>query len=394
LSGQLRNALIMQSGGCTNVLNSSLVGIIDEASKSGAFDGIFGASLGLEGFFDDNVIDLSNVPQRTLDRIALAPGAALGSTRRKLTEADLPVVFQRLEVRKISHWFIAGGNDSAATGHTLSVEAKARGYDLTVVNVPKTIDNDIVMTDHCPGYGSAARFVALATMGAGRDAEAMRTAAPITVIEVMGRDAGWLAASAILAKQDERDAPHVICVPEIPVIEDAFVAQMEDAYQSYGFAVAVVSENARGPNGVLGGEQDPYLVDDFGHPYYDGPARYLAGLVGRSLGVRARYEKPGTIQRSFMSATSESDTQEAEMAGRAAVQAALDGETDVMVTLERVPGADYSCVTGLAPLELVGGKVRVMPDEYLDRSTGLVRDEFISYLKPLVGELPTMARLD
>jgi 6-phosphofructokinase 1 len=385
----------MQSGGCTNVLNSSLVGIIGEASKSGAFDGIFGASLGLEGFLDDEVIDLSNVPQQTLDRIAHAPGAALGSTRRKLTEDDLPVVFQRLEGRKITHWFIAGGNDSAATGHTLSVEAKARGYDLTVVNVPKTIDNDIVMTDHCPGYGSAARFVALATMGAGRDAEAMRTAAPITVIEVMGRDAGWLAASAILAKQDERDAPHVICVPEISVIEDTFVAQMEDAYRSYGFAVAVVSENARGPcEKILGSEQDPYLVDDFGHPYYDGPARYLAGLVGRSLGVRARYEKPGTIQRSFMSATSESDTLEAAMVGRAAVRAALDGQTDVMVTLEREPGDEYSCVTGLAPLELVGGKVREMPDEYLDRSTGLVRDEFIKYLKPLVGELPTMARLD
>ena len=126
-------------------------------------------------------------------------------------------------------------------------------------------------------------------MGAGRDAESMRTAAPITIIEVMGRDAGWLAASAILAKQDERDAPHVICVPEVPVVEDIFLEQMEDAYRRYGFAVAVVSENARGSNGVLGGEQDPNLVDDFGHEYYDGPARYLAGLIGKSLGVRARY---------------------------------------------------------------------------------------------------------
>ncbi|MCH8309765.1 MAG: diphosphate--fructose-6-phosphate 1-phosphotransferase [Chloroflexi bacterium] len=392
MSVQRRNVLIMQSGGCTNVLNSSLVGIIDEASKSGAFDDIFGASLGLEGFFRDEVIDLSDVPQQTLNRIARAPGAALGSTRRRLTEDDLPVVFERLAGRNITHWFIAGGNDSAATGHTLTVEARARGYDLTVINVPKTIDNDLVMTDHCPGFGSAARFVALATMGAGRDAEAMRTAAPVTVMEVMGRDAGWLAASAILAKQDERDAPHVICVPEIPVVEDTFVAQMEDAYRRYGFAVAVVSENSRGPDGILGGEQDPYLVDDFGHPYYDGPARYLAGLVGRALGVRARYEKPGTIQRSFMSATSRSDIQEAEMAGRAAVRAALDGESDVMVTLERAPGPVYSCSTGLAPLELVGGKVRTMPAEFLEPESGTIRDEFVSYLKPLVGRLPRLAR--
>ena len=394
MSVQRRNVLIMQSGGCTNVLNSSLVGIIDEASKSGAFDQIFGASLGLEGFFEDEVIDLSDVPQRTLNRIARAPGAALGSTRRRLTEDDLPVVFERLAGRDISHWFIAGGNDSATTGHTLTVEARAIGYDLTVINVPKTIDNDLVMTDHCPGYGSAARFVVLATMGAGRDAEAMRTAAPITVIEVMGRDAGWLAASAVLAKQDERDAPHVICLPEVLVIEDEFVAKMEDAYRRYGFAVAVVSENSRGPDGILGGEQAPYLVDDFGHPYYDGPARYLAGLVGRALGVRARYEKPGTIQRSFVSATSRSDIQEAEMAGRAAVQAALDGEADVMVTLERAPGPVYSCSTGLAPLELVGGKVRTMPAEYLDADSGDIQDEFIKYLKPLVGRLPLLARLD
>jgi 6-phosphofructokinase 1 len=385
----------MQSGGCTNVLNSSLVGIIDEASKSHAFDKIYGASLGLEGFFEDEVIDLSNVPERTLDRIKRAPGAALGSTRRRLTEEDLPVVFDRLAGRDITDWFIAGGNDSAATGHTLTVDAKARGYDLTVINIPKTIDNDLVMTDHCPGFGSAARFVALATMGAGRDAESMRTAAPITIIEVMGRDAGWLAASAILAKQDERDAPHVICVPEIPVVEDDFLGQMEDAYRRYGFAVAVVSENARGPDdGVLGGEQDPYLVDDFGHPYYDGPARYLAGLVGKALGVRARYEKPGTIQRSFMSATSPSDIQEAEMAGRAGVRAAMDGKSDVMVTLERAPGAKYSCGTGLAPLELVGGKVRTMPAEYLDPQTGSIQDEFIRYLKPLVGRLPRLARFD
>ena len=384
----------MQSGGCTNVLNSSLVGIIDEASQSGAFDHVYGASLGLEGFFEDQVIDVSNVPRQTLNRIASAPGAALGSTRRRLTEDDLPVVFDRLANRNISHWFIAGGNDSAATGHTLTVESKARGYDLAVINIPKTIDNDIMMTDHCPGYGSAARFVALATMGAGRDAESMRTAAPITIIEVMGRDAGWLAASAILAKQDERDAPHVICVPEVPVVEDIFLEQMEDAYRRYGFAVAVVSENARGLNGVLGGKQDPNLVDDFGHEYYDGPARYLAGLIGKSLGVRARYEKPGTIQRSMMSTTSRSDSQEAEMAGRAAVKAALNGEAGVMVTLARAPGPGYSCGTGLAPLELVGGKVRLMPTEYLDPDSGNISQEFIKYLKPLVGRLPRLARFE
>ena len=143
--------------------------------------------------------------------------------------------------------------------------------------VPKTIDNDLVLTDHCPGFGSATRFVALATMGAGRDTEAMGEASPVTIIEVMGRDAGWLAASSALAKRDERDAPHFIGVPEVPIDETLFLDCMEEAYGRFGFAVAVVAENARGPGGVLGGDEDPWFVDDFGHRYYDGPARYLAG---------------------------------------------------------------------------------------------------------------------
>ena len=171
----------------------------------------------------------------------------LGSTRRKLAPGDVPVILDLLARHKIGYWFLIGGNDSALTGHALSDEAARAGYDLAVVNIPKTVDNDLVLTDHCPGYGSAARFVALATMGSGRDAEAMGPASPITIIEVMGRDAGWLAAASGLARREERDAPHLICVPEAPVGEDWFVARIEDAYARYGFAVAVVSENARGP---------------------------------------------------------------------------------------------------------------------------------------------------
>ena len=383
----------MQSGGCTNVLNASLVGIVDEAIGSGAFGKIYGASRGLEGLLDGQVADLTDVSPATWKLIARTPGAALGSTRRRLAPGDASAILDLLARYKIGYWFIIGGNDSALTGHMLSEEAARAGYDLAVVNIPKTIDNDLVMTDHCPGYGSAARFIALATMGSGRDAEAMGPASPITIIEVMGRDAGWLAAASGLARREERDAPHLICTPEAPVEEDWFVARIEDAYARYGFAVAVVSENARGPDGVLGGQSEPWFVDDFGHPYYDGPARYLAALVGRRLGVRARYEKPGTVQRSFMPTTSTSDTREAEMAGRAAVRATLEGHRDVMVTLVRGDGPRYTCGTGLAPLEQVAGKVRTLPQQYLDTESGFVTPEFIRYLRPLVGRLPSFARL-
>jgi 6-phosphofructokinase 1 len=276
----------------------------------------------------------------------------------------------------------------------MSVESRARGRDLSVILVPKTIDNDLVETDHSPGYGSAARFVALATMGAGRDAEAMGPAAPVTVIEVMGRDTGWLAASSALARREERDAPHVVCVPETPVVEDDFLARVEDAYSRYGFAVAVVAENARGPEGVLGDQQEPWLVDDFGHPYYDGPARYLAGRIGKRLGVRVRYEKPGTIQRSFAAAISRTDATEAEMVGRAAVRHAIHGETDVIVTLVRTDGDGYACSTGLAPLAQVAGKVQAMPEAYLDRANGFVTKAFLDYARPLIGSpLPRFGRI-
>ena len=388
------SALVMQSGGPTAVMNRSLFGLVDEAGRRGAYGALLGADHGIEGLLAGEVRDLETTPRPEWSRISRTPGAALGSTRRRLRPEDIPVVFEALARHSVGWLFIIGGNDSAQTGHTLALESSARGYDLSVIVVPKTIDNDLVETDHSPGYGSAARFVTLATMGAGRDAEAMGRAAPITVIEVMGRDSGWLAASSALARTRERDAPHVICVPETPVVEDDFLAQVEDAYARYGFAVAVLAENARGPHGVLGDRQEPWLVDDFGHAYHDGPGGYLAGRIGRRLGVRARYEKPGTIQRSFAAAVSSTDAAEADLVGRAAVRYAMEGRTDVMVTLLRQDGERYACSTGLAPLARVAGRARTMPESYLDRSAGFVTGRFLDYARPLIGApLPRFGRL-
>ena len=383
----------MQSGGCTNVLNRSLYGLASEFSRSGAGT-LYGVPHGFEGLLEGKSVNLSEVSEAQWASVADAPGAAIGSTRRKLRDEDVDHVFEYMDRLDVGYWFIIGGNDSAETGHTLQTLADDQGYDLTVVNVPKTIDNDLVLTDHCPGYGSAARFIALAVMGSGRDAEAMQGASPITIMEVMGRDAGWLAAASVLAKREERDAPHIICVPEVPVTEEEFLSRVEDAYANYGFCVAVISENSRGPDGrPLGNQDEPWFVDDFGHPYYDGPARYLAGLASRTLGVRARYEKPGTIQRSFIEAASEPDLREAEMAGRAAVSAALNGERDVMIALERDETHGYNCYTGVVPLEQVAGKVRPMPESFLSSDGANVTQDFIDYVRPLVGNLPTMGRL-
>ena len=388
----MNSALVMQSGGCTHVLNRSLYAIASEFTSTGSGT-LYGAPNGLEGILRDRSVNLSEVPHDLWMSIANAPGAAIGSTRRRLRDDDVEPVFRYLERLGIRYWFIIGGNDSAETGHTLQMRADEIGYDLSVINVPKTIDNDLVLTDHCPGYGSAARFVATAVVGSGLDAEALTGASPITIFEVMGRDAGWLAAATALARREERDPPHLICVPEILVDEDKFVADVQDAFTRYGYAVAVISENARTADGIIGAESDPWFVDDFGHEYYDGPARYLAALVSRRLGVRARYEKPGTIQRSLVWAASESDVREAEVVGRAAVTAAREGLRDVIVTIEREDGPAYKCRTGFAPLDQVGGKVRLMPDEYLAPQDNFVTDAFLQYLSPLVGEIPRFGRL-
>ncbi len=388
----MNSALVMQSGGCTHVLNRSLYAIASEFSATGS--GIlYGAPHGLEGILRGRALNLSEVSHELWLSVADAPGAAIGSTRRRLRDEDIEPIFAYLERRRIRYWFIIGGNDSAETGHALQTTADRIGYDLAVINVPKTIDNDLVLTDHCPGYGSAARFVATAAVGSGLDAEALTGASPITIIEVMGRDAGWLAAASALAKRDERDPPHLILLPETPVNEERFVAGVQNAYARYGYAVAVVSENARTADGILGGVSEPWFVDDFGHEYYDGPARYLAALVSRRLRVRARYEKPGTIQRSFAWAASESDMREAEMVGRAAVSAAREGTRDVIITLRREEGSEYNCVTALAPLDKVGGKIRRMPDEFLSPTDDFVTDAFLEYLRPLAGEIPRFGRL-
>lgn len=388
------NALVMQSGGSTAVLNSSLMGIVLEVQRNGGSRGVYGALHGLEGVLSGRIIDLSSYSGAKWRKIARTPGAALGSSRRTLRDEDIPAIIDAISKYDISYWFIIGGNDSVETGRRISVAAKNAKKPTSVIAVPKTIDNDLILTDHSPGYGSAARFVAMAVMGIGMDAEGMGNASPITILEVMGRDSGWLAAASALGKRRDRDAPHLICVPEVPVDESRFLEGMDDAYRRFGFAVAVVAENARGSYGVLGSQQEPWYVDEFGHPYFEGAGRVLATLLGQHLGLRVRYENPGTIQRSMISCVSKTDVQEAEMVGRAAVCYALQGERDQMVTLIREDTQAYACSTGLASLDRVAGKVRQLPVKYFDPVAQMATREFLDYARPLIGgPLPKFDRI-
>ena len=376
-------------------MNRSLAGAVQEIFEYPDFGEVYGSIHGLGGILDEALLDLRRHSSKNFwTRIANTPGAALGSGRRRLRVENMDRVLDILNKHNIGYLFTIGGNDTAETAHRIAQGSRDIGREVLVIHVPKTIDNDLLATDHTPGYGSAARFVALATMGAGRDAEAMNGASPVTIIEVMGRDAGWLAASAMLAKRDEMDAPHYICVPEVPLDKSHFLSQMEAAYRKWGSALAVTSENSQGPTGPLDGQQEPFYIDDFGHQYFEGPGRYLAQLVGRNLKVRARFEKPGTIQRSMIACVSQTDAKEASLVGRAAVRYALRGYTDCMVTLVRQSDAKYECDTGLAPLEDIAGNVRVLPQEYLDTSSGFLTQAFVDYARPLVGgPMPRYERL-
>ena len=388
-----KNIVVLQSGGCTPVINESLWGVVTGSQKHLPSSQVFGALRGVEGLISGSLTNLTNVCDSDWITVRQTPGAALGSTRKKLTDGDVQPLLETLERQHIGYVFLIGGNDTADTTTKISAAGRAAGIPLTAIHVPKTIDNDLVQTDHSPGYGSAARFVALATMGAGQDAISMGKASPITVIEVMGRDAGWLAMASGLGKRSSQDPPHFIGIPEVPICEELFVQIMSKAYTDFGFAVAVVSENCRGTNGILGPKSEPFLVDDFGHAYYEGPGKYLSNLLSRTLSTRVRHEYPGSIQRSFVENTSSPDRSEAELVGLAASKAASEGLTDSMVTLVRSSDSPYQCETGLTPVATVANRVAAVPSDYHTPDTNLPTEYFHKYAAPLIGSaLPEFLR--
>ncbi len=389
------NALIIQSGGSTPVINRSLSGILLESLKTNSFDKLLGGIHGIKGLLNKNIIDLSNIKASDISLIAKTPGAALGSSRHKISDSDSADILEILSDLQVSYLFIIGGNDSAGNAKELGIQSKLHGYHLRVIHVPKTIDNDLVETDHSPGYGSTARFIALATMGAGKDAQTMGESAPITIIEVMGRDAGWLAASSALGKKNDADPPHIVCIPEQITNYNNFVDRLENARRKFGYAVAVVAENSRNDQGVIGSHQKALHKDQFGHQYFEGAGYHLSKLTESQLKVRVRYEKPGTIQRSLVPCISSSDASEAQMVGEKAVQYALEGATDVMVAIKRDSiGGNYNSTTYLTPVASVADKVKYLPEKYFDKNLSLPTEHFKSYAMPLIGELlPTFANL-
>ena len=266
LEGKL---MVGQSGGPTAVINASLVGVIEEAAKHKEITGVYGMLHGIRGLLTEQLVDLAHEPQETLSLLRRTPGAALGTIRHKVTRdefARLVAVLQAYDVRFLCY---IGGNDSMDTAHKIYTAAQAHAYDLRVVGIPKTVDNDLNGTDHCPGYGSAARFVALALRDSGRDTESMKHSSPVKIVEVMGRNAGWIAAATALGRQEAGDPPHLICFPERPLKDNGIILAVRHVLEERGCCVIALSEGAF-PDASLN------EVDPFGHKMKGGAAEHLA----------------------------------------------------------------------------------------------------------------------
>jgi ATP-dependent phosphofructokinase / diphosphate-dependent phosphofructokinase len=388
------NLLIGQSGGATAVINASLVGAVEAALSDARIDGIYGMQHGIEGLLKENILDLRLQPASIWSQLRYTPSAALGSGRYKLQEPDLEHAIEILRRRNIRYLLYIGGNDSADTAHRLAQQAQQLGYELQTISVPKTIDNDLPVTDHCPGYGSAARFIAMATMDSTMNTLSIPWHYPVKVIETMGRDAGWLTASSALGKRDERDAPHILLLPEQPFNADRFLQQVEEVYRRIGYVIIVAAETVRDEQGQALGFVGQVGTDAFQHPLLSGAAQYLVELVKKELKLRARFDKPGDLQRMSSNLVSSVDRDEAYLVGYQGTQALLAGETDQMVTLVRHDEPAYHCETSLANLAEIANAQRLLPAEFLNESKTMVTQAFLDYALPLIGEpLPHYTRL-
>ena len=387
--------LVAQGGGPTAVINQSLVGVVLEARRFRNVTRIYGALHGVRGIVNEDFVDLTQETSHNLELVAGTPSSALGSTRDKPDLKYCEEIFKVLKAHEIEHFFYIGGNDSSDTVRIVSEQARAAGYPLRAIHIPKTIDNDLVGNDHTPGFPSAARFVAQAFAGANLDNASLPG---VYVGVVMGRHAGFLTAASALGKKFPDDGPHLIYLPERVFSIEQFLADVKDTYARYGRCVVAVSEGIHDASGepiatLLSREVER---DAHGNVQLSGTgalADLLCDEIKEKLGIkRVRGDTFGYLQRSFIGCVSDVDQREAREVGEKAVQFAMWGDRDGSVAIKRT--GFYSVDYELMPLEAVAGKTRTMEDEFIDEKGTGVTDAFRMYLRPLLGSgMPDAYRL-
>lgn len=382
---------MLHGGGPTPVINASLYGAVRQAAASDRVDCVLGAVHGMEGVLAERFVDMTGLPSETLESIRVSPGSAIGSSRYKLGDDEIEKVLAICRRRGIRWVLGTGGNDTMANCLSLHRRAAAAEEPLTVVGVPKTVDNDLAETDHCPGYGSAARYIAQSARDLCCDVSSLPT--PVAILETMGRNTGWLCAATALGRTSVADGPHLIYLPERAFDRNRFMAEVEAVVKAHGWAVVVVSEGLRDASDRLIAESDGAVqTDSFGHSLSGGVGAVLSELVSERLKLRCRYEKPGLLGRASALLVSEVDRAEADAAGREAVRRALAGEGGVMVTLTADRRGTYRCETGVVPLERVANVEKTMPAAFVSADRPDVTEAFIEYARPLIGGEPLSHR--
>lgn len=390
------NVIVGQSGGPTSVINSSLAGIINGSRDVKDAENVYGMRYGIEGFMAGNIIDLSIESQDTIDLLRQTPSSALGSCRHKVQDEDFPKILDKLKEFNIRTFFLIGGNDTMDTIHRVTEYAASQGYEMCGIGVPKTVDNDLFGTDHTPGYGSAARFTALTVQQSGRLARDMQKVDQFVIYQSIGRDAGWLAGSAALAKKDPADAPHLIYMPERDFVADKFLVDVEEVYKKYGFVSIVCGEGIKYADGrpvSASQTQDKFANIEFGAMGGSSVAMNLHRMISEKFGWRGEFQITESMPMCAIDRASQVDLNEAYMCGLAAISLAMDDKSDNMVTLVRSSDDPYKCTTSTAALCDVAVRAKPMPDEFINEAGNFPTEAFLDYVRPLVGELGDYANL-
>lgn len=392
------NLLVGQSGGPTAVINASLAGVLQEAGKHECIEEIYGGLNGILGILNEELIDINEQKAKTIEGLRYTPAAALGTCRYKIdfkkkpeaATRDMDRLFEVFKAHNIRFFFYIGGNDSQDTSHKIHLEAVKRGWDMRVIGVPKTIDNDLPHTDSCPGYGSVIKYNAATVMEIGFDVASMATDdGSCCIVEVMGRAAGWIAAGTVVAKRDPSDPPHIILLPELPFNEEKFLAKVKETVETHHYCIVVVGEGLKNEAGEEIGA-DKSRLDAFGHPVLSGAADALAEIVQGKLNTKTRTVKLGYAQRAAEHFASATDSNNAYACGVAAVKAAAEGKSGFMVKIVRNTNANGSIKweTGLQDLGDIANVEHFIPRDWISEDGFLPNEKFVAYARPLVeGEV-------
>ena len=374
------------------MINASVAGVIQEAGKHDFIEEIYGGLNGILGILNEDLIDLNEEKAKTIEGLKYTPAAALGTCRYKLdfkkkperAANDMERLFEVFQAHNIRYFFYHGGNDSQDTAHKIHERALERGFEMRVMGVPKTIDNDLPHTDHSPGYGSAIKYAAATVMEIALDVGSMATdEGSCCIIEVMGRSAGWIAGGTVLARRSVRDAPHIILLPEVPFDEAAFLQRVKETTEAYRSCVVVVGEGLKD----LAGEEvaaDRSRLDAFGHPVLSGAAERLEDIVQEKLKLKSRSVKLGYAQRAAAHFASATDSAEAAACGEAAVRAAVEGKSGFMVKIVRLQNNPYQWTTDLQPLGDIANVEHRVPPDWISKDGFLPNEKFIEYARPLI----------